>query len=147
MLRKLTILFAFAFFVLVIGWTVQPVHAHGDEVTCLEFHKRVSHPHCQAGDGNGNGSNQKTLVCHSDCFRWLGFYMEVKNSVDSHLKHGDHLIDCTVVAGCHQIWNEDYCCDETGWAYEWGCCSKDVGVVNSKSSSDCTDADGIILSE
>ena len=119
--RKLTILFSFAFFVLLVVWAITPAQA--DTGTPCP-HKKNTHPHCQAGSGNGNGSKEKTLVCHSDCFYWDGFYLEVKN-LQAHLDHGDHPISQPEI----QIWNDDYCCDDgTSWpyAYEKGCCADPV---------------------
>ncbi len=116
MLRKLTILFAFAFFVLVLGWTVQPVHAHGPGVEGGCPHNRQNHPHCAQGGGNGGGgSKEKVAVCHSDCFGWDGFIMYVKN-VDAHLAHGDTdyppELDTTTESFAQiYLFNNDYCCD------------------------------------
>jgi len=41
MQKKLTVLFAFAIFVLIIGWAITPVQAHE-----CENHRRTTHPHC-----------------------------------------------------------------------------------------------------
>jgi len=115
MLRKLTILFAFAFFVLVLGWTVQPVHAHGDELNCphKEGHKH-GQPDGGNGDNGGSGS-EKVAVCHSDCFGWDGFIMYVKN-VEAHKGHGDteyppDLDTTTASFAQYYLFNNDYCCD------------------------------------
>ena len=42
--RKLTILFSFAVFVLVLGWAITPAQAH----ECVN-HNRPDHPHCING--------------------------------------------------------------------------------------------------
>ena len=119
--RKLTILFAIAFFVLVVG-------LHADSYACHQ--KKKPKPHgeettCNGNGGNGGGgSKEKTLVCHSDCFYWDGFYLEVKN-VAAHIAHGDK----TIANFDEQVWNDDYCCDDgTIWpfAYEKGCCEVPV---------------------
>ena len=114
--RKLTILFAFAFFVLVIGWTVQPVHAHGPGVDGGCPHNRQNHPHCAQGGGNGGGGKEKVAVCHSDCFGWDGFIMYVKN-VDAHVGHGDTAYPPDLATNdpdffrTYYLFNDDYCCD------------------------------------
>ncbi len=115
MLRKLTILFAFAFFVLVLGWTVQPVYAHGPGVEGGCPHNKQNHPHCAQGGGNGGGgSKEKVAVCHSDCFGWDGFIMYVKN-VDAHEGHGDTVYPESatnnVDFALYYLFNDDYCCD------------------------------------
>ncbi len=47
MQKKLTVLFAFAIFVLVVGWAITPVQAH-----CEPPH---DHKKCPGGNGNGDG--------------------------------------------------------------------------------------------
>jgi len=56
MQKKLMVLFAFAIFVLVVGWAVTPAQAHVDlenPENCL--HKNPEHKHCNGGNGNGDG--------------------------------------------------------------------------------------------
>ncbi|MDA2931375.1 hypothetical protein MYX84_15760 [Acidobacteria bacterium AH-259-O06] len=75
------------------------------------------HSHHHGGDKDSSGSKEKTLLCHSDCFHWDGFYLWVKN-VETHVAHGD-----TYIYWDYQIWNDDYCCDpdDTPCATANGC--------------------------
>ncbi len=51
MLKKLTVLFAFAIFVLLIGWAIMPVQAH-----CFGNHTG-NHPHCVSDDDDSGRSD------------------------------------------------------------------------------------------
>jgi len=59
MQKKLTILFAFAIFVLVVGWAVTPAQAH-----CKKKHADAGPPHCNddpAPPGGGEGATNTLL--------------------------------------------------------------------------------------
>jgi len=53
MQKKLTVLFAFAIFVLLVGWAITPVQAH-----CVPEHE-AKHKNC--GDGGGGGGGDPTI--------------------------------------------------------------------------------------
>jgi len=53
MQKKLTVLFAFAIFVLFVGWAITPTKAHANHCD-----KKPDHKHCTQ-DGNGGGKGTK----------------------------------------------------------------------------------------
>jgi len=61
MQKKLTVLFAFAIFVLLVGWAVTPVQAHpGTPKDCP--HKDTNHQHCTPQDDPVDGSDEPIPV-------------------------------------------------------------------------------------
>ena len=65
MQKKLTVLFAFAIFVLLVGWAVTPAQAH-----CKKNHANAGPPHCNGdpplddGDGSGKLDMKMTIEPH-----------------------------------------------------------------------------------